>query len=190
MRLILLVLGLLFAAPAAAQVSVAVTTEVDRTRTMTHEIAISAAPDAVWQAVATIDGWKSWAVPSAWAKTDDLDSFETSYSLDGAPGAASNITNRFMARLPGRIAVFHTTQTPDGFPHAAEYKRVISFFEIMPHKDGSLVRLTGTGYAAGKAGDDLIGFFREGNRQSLESLRDRFVKGPVDWRAKLTKRAP
>ena len=190
MRSILLVLGLLFAAPAVAQVSVAVTTQADQTRTMAHEIVIPAAPDAVWQAVATIEGWKSWAVPSAWAKADDADSFESSYSLDGSPGAASNITNRFIARLPGRIAVFHTTRTPDGFPHAADYKRVISFFEIMPREGGTLVRLTGTGYAAGKAGDDLIGFFREGNRASLESLRDRFVKGPVDWKAKLAKRDP
>lgn len=190
MRLVLWALAALLAAPANAQVSVAVTTQADQTRTMSHEIAIPAAPDAVWQAVATIEGWKSWAVPSAWAKADDPDSFETSYSLDGAPGAASNITNRFVARLPGRIAVFHTTRTPDGFPHAAAYKRVVSFFEIVPRQGGSLVRLTGTGYPTGKAGDDLIGFFRDGNRTSLEALRDRFVNGPVDWKAKLAKPAP
>ena len=45
------------------------------------------------------------------------------------------------------------------------------------------VRLTGTGFADSDAGRQLLGFFREGNRVSLESLRQRFVSGPRDWSA-------
>jgi hypothetical protein len=42
------------------------------------------------------------------------------------------------------------------------------------------VRLTGTGYADTDAGRQLLGFFREGNRVSLERLRDRFANAPAN----------
>ena len=187
MRSILLPIALVASAPAAAQVAVTMTTEADATRTMAHVITVPAPPADVWRAIATVEGWKTWAVPAAWAVADDPASFETSYSPDGGPGAASNIVNRFVVRLPERIAVFHTVRTPDGFPYAAAYKRVISVFEIAPAAGGTRVRLTGTGYGADAAGDALIGFFHEGNRASLEALRTRFVRGPIDWKAK---RAP
>ena len=43
------------------------------------------------------------------------------------------------------------------------------------------MRLTGAGYPDTEAGRQLLGFFREGNRTSLEQLRQRFVTGPIDW---------
>ena len=33
----------------------------------------------------------------------------------------------------------------------------------------------------------MLAFFRAGNKVSLEMLRDRFDKGPVDWEKKLGK---
>ena len=45
----------------------------------------------------------------------------------------------------------------------------------------SRVRLTTTGYADTEAGRQLVKFFRGGNRVSLEQLRVRFAKGPIDW---------
>jgi hypothetical protein len=44
--------------------------------------------------------------------------------------------------------------------------------------------VTGAGYADNEAGRLLLGFFRDGNRVSLEGLRDRFVNGPRDWAAR------
>ena len=32
-----------------------------------------------------------------------------------------------------------------------------------------------------EAGRQLLGFFRDGNRISLERLRHRFASGPLDW---------
>ena len=43
------------------------------------------------------------------------------------------------------------------------------------------VRVVGAGYPDTEVGRQLVGFFREGNRISLERLRERFVSGPVDW---------
>ncbi len=179
----------LISIPANAQVAETLKIEPDGSRTLTHELLVPASADKVWEAIATIEGWKSWAVPSAWADPGDPDAFETAYSLTAKPGDASNIVNRFVARLPGRILVYRTTRTPAGFPHAKAYLGVVSFFEIEPVDAGrTRVRLTGANYPAGAEGDALLGFFRTGNRQSLEALRDRFVTGPVDWTRKLAPR--
>lgn len=189
-RLAIFLALLLIALPANAQVTEALKDEPDGSRTLTHELVVPAPATEAWKAVATLEGWKSWAVPSAWADPADPDAFETSYSLTAKPGDASNIVNRFIARLPGRIAVYRTTRTPKGFPHAQAYLGVTSFFEIEAIDDRQTrVRLTGTNYPAGAAGDALLGFFRAGNRQSLEALRDRFVSGPADWARKLAPRA-
>lgn len=185
-RLATLLALLLIALPANAQVAEALKTESDGSRTLTHELVVPAPAARVWEAIATVEGWKSWAVPSAWADPADPDALETAYSLTAKPGDASNIAQRFVARLPGRILVYRTTRTPAGFPHAQAYLGVVSFFEIEEAGvDKTRVRLTGANYPAGAAGDALLGFFRQGNRQSLEALRDRFLKGPVDWSRKL-----
>ena len=188
-RLAIFLALLLIALPANAQVSEALKVEPDGSRTLTHELVVPAPAGQVWEAVATLDGWKTWAVPSAWADPADPDALETAYSLTAKPGDASNIAQRFVARLPGRILVYRTTRTPAGFPHAQAYLGVVSFFEVEPVDTArTRVRLTGVNYPAGTAGDALLGFFRAGNRQSLEALRDRFVNGPVDWRKKLAPR--
>jgi hypothetical protein len=61
---------------------------------------------------------------------------------------------------------------------------VTSLVELEQACGGTRVRLSGIGYPAGSAGDTLLGFFREGNRTSLEQLRARFVSGPIDWSAR------
>lgn len=185
-RLLAFLLVLLTPLAAHAQVSEALKVEPNGSRTLVHSLIVPASADKVWEAIATIEGWKSWAVPSAWADPADPDAFETAYSLTAKPGDASNIVNRFVARLPGRILVYRTTRTPAGFPHAKAYLGVVSFFEIEPvDAERTRVRLTGANYPAGAEGGALLGFFRTGNRQSLEALRDRFVTGPVDWARKL-----
>ena len=55
-------------------------------------------------------------------------------------------------------------------------------FHLEPAGEGrTRVRLTGAGYADSEAGRALLGFFRDGNRVSLERLRRRFASGPIDW---------
>jgi len=102
----------------------------------------------------------------------------------GQPGDTGNIRQQFLLRVPSRLIVFRTVQTPPRFPHAAEFKQVTSVVEIEPAGSGTRVRLSGVGYPAGAAGDTLLGFFREGNRTSLQQLRTRFVSGPIDWTAR------
>lgn len=167
--------------PAMAQeVSERTATEADGSRTLTHELVVAAPAAEVWTAISTAEGWKSWAVPVAWAP--DANTIETSYTPTATLGDASTIRQTIIARLPGRLLIFRTVKAPQGFPHFETYAGVTSFFELEPVDSGKTrVRLTQTGYPANEAGTTLLGFFRTGNRQTLEALRDRFVTGPIDW---------
>ena len=156
----------------------------DGTRTLTHELVVPAPPEQVYAAFTSPEGWRTWAVPHAWTVAGDADLLETSYSAAAAVGDSGNIQQRFVLRVPNRLIAWRTVQTPPGFPHAAEFKQVTSLVELEPAGCGTRVRLSGVGYPDGAAGDTLLGFFREGNRTTLEQLRARFVSGPVDWAAR------
>ncbi|MEI9853090.1 MAG: SRPBCC domain-containing protein [Sphingomonas sp.] len=175
---LLLLLSIAAALPAAAQ---EIRIERDGSRTLVHETLVPAAPAAVWEAIATAEGWRGWAAPLAWTAPEDPDLLETSYDRAASPGDAGNIQQRMIARLPGRLLVFRTVRTPAGFPHAQAYRGVTSFFELSPEGAGTRVRLTGVNYPAGAEGDALLGFFVEGNRIALDQLRTRFLTGPIDW---------
>ena len=179
--------ALLFLAPAAAAaqgVTIADRREADGTLTLSHEVVVPAARDAVWAAISTPDGWRTWATPVSWIPGDEPEAIEGSYDPAAGPGAPSLIRQRILARLPGRLMVFRTVRAPQGFPHFDVYQRVTVFFELESVDAGhTRVQLTGTGYADNEAGRLLFGFFRDGNRISLERLRRRFVSGPLDWAA-------
>ncbi|MGK6320661.1 SRPBCC family protein [Sphingomonas sp. DT-204] len=177
---------LLAASPAAAQqIDVKLATAADGTRTLSHEIVIPAPLQEVWNAIATVEGWRTWAVPLAREVPGSSDRFETSYDPTAAPGAASTIEQQWLERAAPYRVVFRTTRTPAGFPHADAYLRVTSSFLLTPvGTTATRLRLTGSGYPAGPAGDTLIAFFREGNRMSLEQLGKRFATGPIDWTAR------
>ena len=184
-RLLLAFLALLVPAGALAQdVAISDRREADGTLTLSHEVVVGAPVADVWAAIATPEGWRTWAVPASWTAADDPDSIESSYDPAARPGDPTIIRQHFLARLPGRLLVFRTTRAPRGFPHFETYARVTSFFELEPVDAAhTRVRLTGAGYADDEAGRLLAGFFRDGNRVSLERLRQRFVSGPLDWAA-------
>lgn len=179
--------ALLFVAPAAAAaqaVTIADRREADGTLTLSHEIIVPAPRDAAYAALSTPEGWRTWATPVSWVPVDDPDGIEGSYNPQAQPGGTDLIRQHFLARLPGRLLVFRTVRAPQGFPHFDVYSRVTIFIELESVDAGhTRVRLTGTGYADNEAGRLLFGFFREGNRISLERLRQRFVSGPLDWAA-------
>lgn len=176
LALLLLVPGLA-AAPAAAQV----VTAADGTRSLTTEVWIPATPAQVWEAVTTAEGWKRWAVPLAWQIAPDL--IETSYEPGATPGGVNNIQHRLLERVPNTRLVFRTVKTPAGFPHADVLATMKSTMELTPENGGTRLRLTGSGYPVGAAGDALLGFFEKGNQQTLDSLAARFGLAPLDFLA-------
>lgn len=169
----------------AQDVDVSLRTEADGSRTLVHTVTVPASPEQVWVAIATAEGWRTWAVPLA-RVTADPNRFETSYNPSAAIGAPDTIEHQWLERDAPRQASFRTTRTPAGFPHSEAYKAVTSTFTLTPLGDETTeVQLTGRGYPVSPEGEALVGFFREGNRTTLEQLRDRFAAGPVDWAARL-----
>lgn len=161
-------------------VAVSTARAADGRHSLVHEVIVEATPDAVWQAISTAEGWRSWAVPVSWAPEADI--IETSYTPTARSGDPSTIRQRIVAAIPGRLLVFRTIRAPQGFPDFDTYAQVTSMFELEPVGDArTRVRLTGSGYAESEAGRRLLGFFREGNRVSMERLAQRFRTGPLDW---------
>lgn len=177
-RVILLLLALLM--PIAAHAQDRTLTEADGTRTLVTEAWVPAAPGAVWQAVSTAEGWKSWAVPYAWM-TGNL--METSYAAGAKQGDPANIQHRFTTLVPGNLLSFQTVRTPPGFPHAEAFMGVSQVFELIPAGAGTRVRLTGRNFPAGPEGIALLGFFSQGNRVTLDRLAARFGLAPLDFLA-------
>lgn len=146
---------------------------------LVHEVTVAATPAEVWEAIATPKGWTGWAVPVAWSEGDIL---ETSYTPTARPGDATNIKQQFTVRIPERLLAFRTVKAPEGFPNFDTFRRVDHVIELEPAGEGrTKIRLTGAGYPDTQAGRQLLAFFREGNRVSLERLRQRVEIGPVDW---------
>ena len=189
MRRLAAALLLLAPSPAASQqIDVSLANKADGSRSLVHEIVIRAPVTEVWAAVATTEGWRTWAVPMARRVPGTLDRFETSYATDAPPGGPSTIEQQWVTRAAPRQVVFRTTRTPQGFPHADSYRLVESSFVLTPTSaTATRVRLTGSGYPTGSAGDALIAFFREGNRTALQQLHSRFTTGPIDWAARRVK---
>lgn len=177
--LIALLLAFTPVTAAAHTVSVATRVETDRSHTMVHEVVVDAPRPEVWRAVSTAEGWAGWAAPVAWLKDDIL---ETSYSPLATSGDPSTIRQLLTARIPGRLLAFRTVKAPEKFPHFETYKLVSNVIELEPQGTRrTRVRLTQVGYPDTPAGRQLLNFFREGNRVTLERLRRRFAAGPIDW---------
>jgi uncharacterized protein YndB with AHSA1/START domain len=187
-RNVLLASLLMIAVPAlGSPVTEQVRSEADGTTSLSHEVVVAAAPQAVWTAISTIEGWKTWAVPTGWLAAGQPVVFETSYDPAAKPGDPLNIKTQFLIRVPTRQLAFHTIKAPDGFPHFDALRQVNHLFELIPEGDATRVRLTGSGYANTEAGNAVLTFFKGGNKVSLEMLRERFETGPVNWAEKLKK---
>lgn len=192
MKVMLAAFALPAAVPALAQ-NVAVSEQRDPagTHILSHQVIIPARPDAVWAAISTAEGWRTWAAPVARSLDGAPDVIETSYTPTAQPNDPTTIHQQVLARVPNRLFVFRTVKAPAGFPHFDAYRQVVSIFELTPEGEAATrVRLTGTNYADTDAGRQLLGFFRAGNQVSLEQLRERFERGPIDWASRLPRGRP
>jgi uncharacterized protein YndB with AHSA1/START domain len=175
---------LLIAAPAAAQnVTVEVFENHDGSLGLLHRVIVPAPPDDVWRAIATDEGWREWAVPLV-RHVPGTDRFETSYDADAAPNAPNTIEQEWVVRAAPAIAIYRTTRTPAVFSNQDVYLKVQSAFFLQPVGEGmTQVVHKSSSFPANTAGYGLLRFFAEGNKETLEQLRERFVSGPKDWSA-------
>ena len=146
----------------------------DGSRTIQLSTWLDAPPSEVFRTIATPDGWKTWAVPTAFGEVKVNGVLETSYNKDAKPGDPNNIKQRFIELVPDRRVAFETIHTPTGFPHPELYKQTKAGREVAPEAGGTRLRFTHAGFGTGAGFDELYGFFVEGDRQTLEALEKVF----------------
>lgn len=136
---------------------------------------IPAPPRAVFEAFATSDGFKRWAVAVARVDLRTGGEIESSYDPKAALGDPNNIKNQIVTFIPDRLLVIRNVQAPAGFPGKDAFQKTVTVIEFEPITTGTRVRLTNTGYGTGPEADTVYGHFEWGNAYTLAELRKRFV---------------
>jgi uncharacterized protein YndB with AHSA1/START domain len=165
----------LFAAAmvAFAQSPIKVTKKPAPGKALILEIAIPAPRTAVWQAFTTSEGLSTWLTPGAVVDLKKGGEWTAHYP-GGKTGGGTIV--RF---IPEREIVI-SAMAPEQFPTVRAERTTVRFeFESTP--DSTIVRLTQTGWKTGEEWDKAYDYLTTGNAQLLDTLRRRFVSGPIDW---------
>lgn len=151
-------------------------------RAIQLSIEVPGSREAVFDAYATTDGFTSWAVPVALIDLRIGGISEASYDGGARIGDPNNIRNEIVAFVPGRLLVLRNVQAPATFIDADLFQRTVIIVEFV-ELDASRTRVTITnaGYGSGERFDRLYRQFEWANAYTLEALRERFERGPIDW---------
>jgi uncharacterized protein YndB with AHSA1/START domain len=163
-------------------------TEPSGERSIQLSIEVPASPHDAFTAFTTSTGFSSWAVPIAKVDFRIGGCIEASYDANARIGDPANIKNAIVAYVPDRVLVIHNIQAPADFADQELFQRTVTIIEftgLEPRR--TRVTITNAGYGAGERFDTLYRHFEWGNAYTLQALKTRFEKGPVDWSAKKTK---
>jgi uncharacterized protein YndB with AHSA1/START domain len=142
---------------------------------------IPAPPRAVFEAFATAEGFKSWAVAVARIDLRTGGEIESSYDPKASIGDPNNIKNQIVTFIPDHLLVIRNVQAPKGFSGESEFRKTVTVVEFDRVADGrTRVRITNTGYGASPEAQTVYGHFEWGNAYTLAELKKRFETGPVD----------
>lgn len=135
---------------------------------------IPATPHQVFDAFATTDGFKSWAVAVAKVDLRTGGDIEASYDPKARIGDPGNIKNQIVTFIPDHLLVIRNVQAPEGFPGKSEFQKTVTIIELTPIEGGTRVRLTNTGYGDNDEARTVYGHFEWGNAYTLAELKKKF----------------
>jgi uncharacterized protein YndB with AHSA1/START domain len=163
-------------------------TEPSGDRAIQLSIDVPASSHDAFAAFTTSAGFASWAVPIAKVELRIGGYIEASYDPDSKLGDPGNIKNQIIAYVPDRLLVIHNVQAPAGFADPELFRRTATVIEFSALDSGhTRVTITNLGYGTGERFDTLYRHFEWGNAYTLQELKTRFEKGPVDWNARSAK---
>ena len=145
----------------------------DTGRVLRIEVTVPATRADVWKAFSTSDGLSTWLAPGA--VVDLKPGGEWMVHFPGGSSAGGNIV-RF---TPNKEIVI-AAMAPEQFP-TVRAQRTTAKFELEDRGNGTLVRLTQTGWKDGDEWDRAYEYLTAGNAQLLATLHKRFVKGPINF---------
>lgn len=137
---------------------------------------IPAPPKAVFEAFATTEGFKSWAVPMAKIDLRTGGEIESSYDPKAKLGDPGNIKNQIVTFIPDQLLVIRNIQAPENFAGKGEFQKTVTVIEFTPIEGGTRVRLTNTGYGDTAEAKTVYGHFEWGNAYTLAELKKKFAK--------------
>jgi uncharacterized protein YndB with AHSA1/START domain len=156
------------------QSPVTVTKDIAPHRSLKFEVVVPASVDEVWQAFTTSDGLSTWLTPGAVADLRKGGEW-TAHFPGGKTGGGTIISF-----VPKREMVM-SAMAPEWFP-AVRAERTTATFRFSPQgPESTLVQLEQTGWKEGEEWDKAYDYLSKGNAQLLETLRRRFINGPLDW---------
>src|ERR1700683_3164063 len=160
-------------------------TEPGGDRSIQLSIDVPASAHAAFAAFTTTEGFASWAVPIAKVELRIGGYIEASYDPNAKIGDPNNIKNQIDAYVPDRLLVIHNVQAPAGFADPELFQRTVTVVEFNAlDSQHTRVTLTNAGYGTGDRFDTLYRHFEWGDAYTLQELKTRFEKGPVDWSAR------
>jgi uncharacterized protein YndB with AHSA1/START domain len=158
---------------AFAQSPVKVTRQPAPDKALIFETTVPATQTAVWKAFTTSDGLSTWLTPGA--VVDLRKGGEWTAHFPGGKTGGGTILNF----IPEQEIII-SAMAPEQFPHVRA-ERTIAKFEFIAKGDSTVVRLVQIGWKNGEEWDKAYDYLAQGNAQLLETLRRRFVNGPLDW---------
>ncbi len=157
-----------------AQSPVSVTKVPAPHKALVFEVTVPAPINAVWNAFTTSEGLSTWLTPGAVVELRNGGEWTAHYPA-GKTGGGTIVSFKPKSEL------VISAMAPEWFPHVRS-ERTSVLFEFKAATSGStLVRLTQTGWKEGEEWDKAYDYLAGGNAQMLETLKRRFVNGPLDW---------
>jgi uncharacterized protein YndB with AHSA1/START domain len=143
-------------------------------KALKFEVSVPASVEAVWEAFSTSEGLSTWLTPGAVVDLRKGGEW-TAHFPGGKTGGGS-----ILSFIPRREMVL-SAMAPEFFP-TVRAERTTATFRFFPQgKATTLVQLDQTGWKEGAEWDKAYEYLAAGNMQLLETLRRRFVEGPIDW---------
>jgi uncharacterized protein YndB with AHSA1/START domain len=158
--------------------------ELDGQRVLRHEGIVNASLEQVWTTCTTADGIRTYLAPVVEFQLKMGGKYDTNYRPGSRIGDAGTIHNEVLAYLPRKTLSFKvglTDRFPVGPRQAGTLFAVLEFEKISDHK--TKVTISMAGWGSGPDWDEVYEFFNRGNAYTLAALQQRFVNGPVNWRA-------
>jgi len=143
-------------------------------KALRFDVIVPASVDDVWTAFTTSAGLSTWLWRDTRVELRPGGDWLAIYSPTASGGGS------VISFVPRKELVL-SAMAPEQFPTVrATRTRAVFTFEAAGAKS-THVRLTQTGWKAGKEWDDAYEYLSSGNAQLLDQLYQRFVKGPLAW---------
>ena len=143
-------------------------------KSLKFEVTVPASAEDVWVAFSTSAGLSTWLTPGAVVDLRKGGEW-TAHFPRGKTGGGTIISF-----IPEREIVL-SAMAPEAFPTVRAVRTTATFRFLSQGKSTTLVQLEQTGWKEGAEWDKAYEYLANGNMQLLETLRRRFVDGPLDW---------